>query len=389
AKGIWDTGTFIGAPGAYTRSNCGMNKLVAWSGASISNTTTGCNSYTQTSVSGTNWTYFKDGSGNVVAGLNPNGVNLGDVMIQMDDMAAVPQDGLNLYYLPRYFNFESTLFDGIAMPFPSAVSIRLYFEGAELSSYNTDKGSAETMNDLSISHYSGGTEDCNILNNDDYDGTNVEFLTASANMYGVNSFSLQFDVNHFSEMGASGTDNGAIGLPVELTYFQAEKKGNTALLSWETASEENNLGFHIERSLDGQRFETISWIKGAGTAAEVQNYNFVDERPMTGINYYRLVQEDIDGTTSPSDIRKVEFGKKMSISLFPNPSKNGQGITLQIDADKQGTTSINILDITGKQISSTSLELEAGMNNTTLETQDLAEGIYFLRLMNNGAIQTL
>ncbi|MGB1216708.1 MAG: ELWxxDGT repeat protein, partial [Saprospiraceae bacterium] len=178
-------------------------------------------------------------------------------------------------------------------------------------------------------------------------------------------------------------------LPVELTYFQAEKKGQTSLLTWETASEENNRGFHIERSQNGFDFETIGWVDGKGTTTEVQNYYFIDEKPMTGINYYRLIQEDFDGATSPSDVRKVEFGTKTSVSLFPNPVRTGHGISLQIITEKEGTTDIHIIDVAGKQISSTSLELEAGMNNTTLETRNLAEGIYFLRLMNNGEMQTL
>ena len=68
--------------------------------------------------SGTTWINFFDGSGNIVASINPNNTDLGDVTIQMDDLAAVGQDNEGEYYLPRFFNFESTNFDGVGSNLP-------------------------------------------------------------------------------------------------------------------------------------------------------------------------------------------------------------------------------------------------------------------------------
>lgn len=111
-------------------------------------------------------------------------------------------------------------------------------------------------------------------------------------------------------------------LPVELTYFQARPTDEKWVeLTWETASEDNNAYFDIERSADGLNFTSIAQVEGFGTSYVSQTYLSYDERPLPGINYYRLKQVDIDGSFEYSDIKSVTFSKLGSkLSLYPNPS---------------------------------------------------------------------
>ena len=73
-------------------------------------------------------------------------------------------------------------------------------------------------------------------------------------------------------------------------------------LSWTTASEINNARFRIERAGDGQTFSEIGTITGNGTTASGATYTWRDDRPLAGPNYYRLQQEDYDGTTTTSPV---------------------------------------------------------------------------------------
>ncbi|MBL0100798.1 MAG: hypothetical protein IPP49_12800 [Saprospiraceae bacterium] len=111
--------------------------------------------------------------------------------------------------------------------------------------------------------------------------------------------------------GTSGLDNITImasPLPIKIKSFEISKlKESKTLLNLITASETNNDYFTIERSGDGVAYEAIGQIKGAGNSSKEISYEFVDEKPLSGINYYRIKQTDFDGQYSYSDIRSVRF----------------------------------------------------------------------------------
>ena len=93
-------------------------------------------------------------------------------------------------------------------------------------------------------------------------------------------------------------------LPVEMTTFTAKTVEKTNVLNWATASETNNKGYDIERSRDGNTFQSIGNVKGIGKAA---NYNFVDVNPYNGVNYYRLKQMDFDDKETLSKVISIQI----------------------------------------------------------------------------------
>ncbi len=112
-------------------------------------------------------------------------------------------------------------------------------------------------------------------------------------------------------------------LPVELTFFKAREKSNGIELYWQTATEENNLGFQVESSLDGKNWVDLDFVEGNKTTSIIQNYNYLDWRSFEGINYYRLKQIDFDGQFEYSNIVSVDVKfKKPTIVAYPNPVKN-------------------------------------------------------------------
>ena len=99
-----------------------------------------------------------------------------------------------------------------------------------------------------------------------------------------------------------GVQNDPTSLPIKLTSISATTKLNGTLISWETASEENNDYFTILRSNDGINFTAIAQIQGAGTSSTNNNYSYFDESIYYGTTYYKLAQTDYDGTTTYSKI---------------------------------------------------------------------------------------
>ncbi|HRH39553.1 MAG TPA: hypothetical protein PK760_14485, partial [Flavobacteriales bacterium] len=95
-------------------------------------------------------------------------------------------------------------------------------------------------------------------------------------------------------------------LPIELLSFVASCQGDAALLEWSTASESGNDLFTIERSLDGEHWEAIGTVPGAGYSLETIRYSFRDPDPSALLLYYRLRQTDMDGAFSFSPIAARE-----------------------------------------------------------------------------------
>ncbi len=168
-------------------------------------------------------------------------------------------------------------------------------------------------------------------------------------------------------------------LPVELVKFEAVNKHEDVLLLWQTATETNNQGFEIQRSTDGSTWSNIAYVNGHGTTLEAQSYTFTDERPMTGMNYYRLKQVDFDGGFDYSHVVSVDLRSLQdlgSLGLYPNPAKGS--VTLSVRSDFVGDASLVIFDLLGNQVGNQILSLEGGAFNTNFEISDLPAGVYLV-----------
>jgi subtilisin-like proprotein convertase family protein len=84
-------------------------------------------------------------------------------------------------------------------------------------------------------------------------------------------------------------------LPIELVSFEGEIINRTNVLQWQSLTELNNDYYILERSTDGQNWEEITRIQGAGQSTELRDYSYSDVDFEETINYYRLSQVDFDG----------------------------------------------------------------------------------------------
>jgi hypothetical protein len=188
-----------------------------------------------------------------------------------------------------------------------------------------------------------------------------------------------FDVFSGERFGAIFYYKNAPLLPVELTFFKGITISTGHLLTWQTASEENNRGFEIERSSDGKNWENIGFVEGHGTTQETKNYTYFDETPNSGNNYYRLKQVDFDGQFEYSDIVNIKY-KVLDdeLNIFPNPVQNELNI---VNTQGQAT----IYNSLGQSVQSFSILNSPFSINTT----DLPKGQYILRIQQeNGQFTT-
>ncbi|GAB3029669.1 endonuclease/exonuclease/phosphatase family protein [Spirosoma pulveris] len=166
-------------------------------------------------------------------------------------------------------------------------------------------------------------------------------------------------------------------LPVRLSSFGAKAIGETVSISWTTANEANSAYFEVERSVDAREFGAIGRVTAAGNAQATKNYGLVDEHPLSGTNYYRLKQVDLDGQVAYSTIVSVVMDNLTpTMELLGNPSEN-QAIRVAVrnlpNAVYRLTTS------TGRELSMQS-QTQADGSLLFTTTQTLNPGVYLLRV---------
>ncbi len=113
-------------------------------------------------------------------------------------------------------------------------------------------------------------------------------------------------------------------LPIGLLTFDAQPAKKSIELSWKTATEKDNKGFHIERSTNGVDFSAIGWVVGAGTTNDETSYHFSDNFVQANaVYYYRLKQVDLNNRQNLSGIRQARIsGSNMTVTVSPNPAKD-------------------------------------------------------------------
>jgi hypothetical protein len=173
--------------------------------------------------------------------------------------------------------------------------------------------------------------------------------------------------------------NAANPLPVTLLEFTAQAEGPaTVRLNWATASEANNAGFTVERSLDARTFAAITTVAGAGTSASRHDYALLDQKLPAGATllYYRLRQTDTGGDFSYSPVRSVALAPLAAgFVVYPTRVAAGQAASY-LYTGPAGAGTLDILNVIGQVVGTLALD---GRATGAVPLAGLATGAYFLR----------
>ena len=163
-------------------------------------------------------------------------------------------------------------------------------------------------------------------------------------------------------------------LPVGLgeVSAQAETEGKNAIQR-NTLCESATSHFVVERSLDGHFFKAIESIDAAGYAFTPQYYNVIDPTSPNTIVYYRILQVDLDGTSSLSPMVAVPKNDPLSAkpSVYPNPG------TEEVRIENAEGCDLILQDLNGNVF----FNQKVNSDNLTLQTVQLAAGVYILRFI--------
>jgi len=166
-------------------------------------------------------------------------------------------------------------------------------------------------------------------------------------------------------------------VPVNLTTFNTVCNDKGTMLTWITASEQNNARFDIERSKDGLEYYPIASVNGAGNSDMVRKYQYTDMEG--GSYYYRLKQIDFNGDFKRSVTLKSSCAVRQGtfINLFPVPAIDR--LNVSIKSDRPVFTTLQIFDAAGRVVRTQKVSVNTGMNTYSIDVDDLPSGLYMIR----------
>lgn len=180
--------------------------------------------------------------------------------------------------------------------------------------------------------------------------------------------------------GCSGSVCPGTVTPITLLFFDAKKDQYHVNLNWSTSSEVNFHFFDIQRSLDGLDFSSIGKVDGQGTTNQRTDYQFTDDLPFVGKNYYRLKSVDFDGYTEYFKIVAIDFSSDKQFNLSPNPS-DGSNIVVKTNFVSSEKASVIVYDNVGSVVGR--FELEGNESEFNFSNK-LKAGTYFAKVSTDG-----
>jgi len=177
-------------------------------------------------------------------------------------------------------------------------------------------------------------------------------------------------------------------LPALLMSFSAANNNNNGELIWTMENQTSCKWFVIERSANASGFDSIGVDMGTNNTHST-DYTFTDDRMLSGNNYYRLRQVDMDGVSKYSKIVSVYNASvavaQKKIQLYPNPATATLNYTLNSPAASHAT--IMVYTMTGVLVIAQQQQLASGVNQQSLAISTLKSGNYFLKVVSQNGTQ--
>ncbi len=133
--------------------------------------------------------------------------------------------------------------------------------------------------------------------------------------------------------------------------------------------------------------QMLAWLTGSSSSVGPVSTD------LAALSYYVRVKDaqgncPIVNTADPGNtaatscpLGLTETAKTLKgIRVQPNPMN--QFAKLSFESEKSGIFTINTIDMIGKIVSTTSVNVIAGLNTITMERADLPQGVYFINITN-------
>jgi hypothetical protein len=163
--------------------------------------------------------------------------------------------------------------------------------------------------------------------------------------------------------------------------FEARRDYKQARLEWVSNTGYKNDAFVVEKADAQGDFQPLKLVKANSGLNTLEAFDFTDENTIEGDNHYRIRTVFVDGTEKISEIKTLNFTRVSDIRVFPNPAND----FIKIDLSKfEGLAiELELYNVLGKSVRIETIE-RASVQAHTIDTNDLIDGTYFLRVKPQG-----
>ncbi|MFL5741907.1 MAG: beta strand repeat-containing protein [Flavisolibacter sp.] len=165
-------------------------------------------------------------------------------------------------------------------------------------------------------------------------------------------------------------------LPVRMEYFTGKKIGTVHVLNWKISCTDK-VDFEVQHSVNGKDFESIGFITAMPFRC-TEPFDYTDEHPKYGRNYYRLKIIEANEHPVYSDIVVIYQGNKGLVYMMM-PTLIDHGLS-RLYLDAPGATNFNLVisNAEGKIIRKKEIQLATGSTELSLDLSGLPSGAYQL-----------
>lgn len=214
--------------------------------------------------------------------------------------------------------------------------------------------------------------------------------------YSFNNSTFDVTINTDPALIPPGANYASLGctppqpLPIQLVTFSVQQIDRVNHLYWTTASEYANQLFTIERSDDGKTWSSIINVPGAGFSSETRTYSAMDQSPLQGINYYRLVQTDFDG--KKRSYKTIAIASEFLTDdlfgpIYPNPTAD-EFYFAYGGKDFDTPIQLKVYSFSGQLLIEQTITNFNSSESLNVTTKGLSNGYYHVVIEQNGMRNT-
>lgn len=136
--------------------------------------------------------------------------------------------------------------------------------------------------------------------------------------------------------------------------------------------------YEVQRSADGEDFETISGQEGLDGQSDIAE-TLEDKDWHAGLSYYRVVAYGANNQAYHSDVRAIVTRDPFTAPVFhPNPATDE--MVVAFSAATRQSVSIQLMNAKGQVVRVESVQAAPGRNAVRLDMHDLPRGVYLVRV---------
>jgi hypothetical protein len=179
-----------------------------------------------------------------------------------------------------------------------------------------------------------------------------------------------------------GFNFGFVTLPVKFIGFSLTRQNNNVLVEWATAQEINSSYFEVQRSENGNDWNTIAKVTAAGNTTLNHSYSYTDKNISAQLVYYRIRQVDIDGNFVITPVRVLK-NENVSSEVSANVASNS--IYLHFTDQIKTNVIVRLISMGGQMVSQKILNEPIGQ--VILPVENEMRGIYVVTITDGQALK--